>query len=250
LDSESDYIIYVDESGDHSLLNIDSFYPLFVLVFCIFKKTDYANLITPLFTHLKFEFFGHDLTVLHTREIRKSQNEFSILLNENTRLNFFNRLNDAMETIPFTIVASVIDKYELKSADTKLLNPYHVALEFCLENTRIFLEEEEQSRKKTHLIVEERGKEENRQLQTAFQTTVNETKQIMPLSLRFANKKTNVIGLQIADLVAYPIGRHLMNPDQPNRSYDILKKKLWKWPDIPAPKIYPEKRKTPVTTEV
>jgi hypothetical protein len=65
--------------------------------------------------------------------------------------------------------------------------------------------------------------------------------------MRFASKKTNVIGLQIADLVAHPIGRHLLLPNQNNRSFDILKKKLWKTDtDL---KIFPEKRKTPVTTE-
>lgn len=34
----SDYIVYVDESGDHSLDSINSEYPLFVLSFCIFRK--------------------------------------------------------------------------------------------------------------------------------------------------------------------------------------------------------------------
>jgi len=34
----SDYIVYVDESGDHGLENVDPNYPLFVLAFCIFKK--------------------------------------------------------------------------------------------------------------------------------------------------------------------------------------------------------------------
>ena len=34
----SDYIVYVDESGDHSLESINPEYPLFVLSFCIFLK--------------------------------------------------------------------------------------------------------------------------------------------------------------------------------------------------------------------
>jgi hypothetical protein len=43
----SDYIIYVDESGDHSLQVIDEQYPLFVLSFCIFRKVEYANIVGP-----------------------------------------------------------------------------------------------------------------------------------------------------------------------------------------------------------
>ena len=34
----SDYIVYVDESGDHSLINIDANYPVFVLAFGVFHK--------------------------------------------------------------------------------------------------------------------------------------------------------------------------------------------------------------------
>ena len=54
-------LIYVDESGDHSLKLIDPLYPVFVLVFCIFRKVDYVHIISPLFKDLKFRFFGHDL---------------------------------------------------------------------------------------------------------------------------------------------------------------------------------------------
>ena len=41
--SFGDYIIYADESGDHSLANINEQNPLFVLAFCVFKKTDYTS---------------------------------------------------------------------------------------------------------------------------------------------------------------------------------------------------------------
>ena len=43
----SDYIVYVDESGDHSLESINPEYPLFVLSFCIFRKDAYACTMTP-----------------------------------------------------------------------------------------------------------------------------------------------------------------------------------------------------------
>ena len=43
----SDFIMYVDESGDHSLSSIDPEYPLFVLSFCIFRKDEYVQRVTP-----------------------------------------------------------------------------------------------------------------------------------------------------------------------------------------------------------
>jgi hypothetical protein len=36
----SDYLVFVDESGDHGLDVIDAGYPVFVLAFCIVRKED------------------------------------------------------------------------------------------------------------------------------------------------------------------------------------------------------------------
>jgi hypothetical protein len=40
------------------------------------------------------------------------------------------------------------------------------------------------------------------------------------------SKQTNSAGLQLADMVARPIGRHLIDPTQSNRAFDTLEKKL------------------------
>ena len=61
----SNYVVYVDESGDHSLVSVDAAYPVFVLAFCVFKKSDYAQMVLPAVTQLKFKHFGHDQVVLH-----------------------------------------------------------------------------------------------------------------------------------------------------------------------------------------
>lgn len=37
-------------------------------------------------------------------------------------------------------------------------------------------------------------------------------------------------GLQFADLAAYPIARHVIDPVKPNPAYDILKKKFRRSP--------------------
>jgi hypothetical protein len=43
----------------------------------------------------------------------------------------------------------------------------------------------------------------------------------------FADKKTNSIGLQVADLIARPIGLQTLRPDQPNRAYEIIRPKVF-----------------------
>lgn len=34
----SDYLVFVDESGDHGLDTIDPGYPMFVLAFCVLRE--------------------------------------------------------------------------------------------------------------------------------------------------------------------------------------------------------------------
>ena len=47
------------------------------------------------------------------------------------------------------------------------------------------------------------------------------------LSIELIDKKANLPGLQIADLVSTPIGRHLLRPDIRNRAFDAVREKLW-----------------------
>lgn len=54
------YLVFVDESGDHGLETIDQGYPVFVLAFCIIKKTDYTGVLVPALQNFKFKHFGHN----------------------------------------------------------------------------------------------------------------------------------------------------------------------------------------------
>jgi hypothetical protein len=43
-----------------------------------------------------------------------------------------------------------------------------------------------------------------------------------------ADKRSNCCGLQLADLIARPIGRKLINADEQNRAFDIIQKKFYR----------------------
>jgi len=47
------------------------------------------------------------------------------------------------------------------------------------------------------------------------------------LTFTFKNKKENINGLQLADLVAYPIARYVIEPNRANPSFDILEPKIY-----------------------
>ncbi len=220
----SDYIVYVDESGDHGLASIDKTYPVFVLAFCVFRKDEYASEVTPAVQKFKFKYFGHDMVVLHEHEIRKSEGPFTILFNGSVRNNFFEDLNQIMTDVPMTIIASFIDKEEYRKQQGADHNLYDVALGSCLERLFDFLQKHEQHSSTTHVIFEARGKKEDDELELEFRRVCARDK--LPFDLVFAKKEINSCGLQVADLVARPIGRKYLNFAQPNRAFDILEKKL------------------------
>lgn len=49
----------------------------------------------------------------------------------------------------------------------------------------------------------------------------------LPFKLVIADKKTNSEGLQLADLVARPIGLSVLRPEQSNRAAQILESKFY-----------------------
>ena len=224
-----DYIVYVDESGDHNLVDFDPQYPRFVLAFCIFKIDHYVEHVVPVVQRLKFEFFGHDMVVLHERDIRQRQPPFEILMDESTRSSFMRRLDELISSSRFGIVATVIRKPDFRQRRGLDVSPYDVALEFGLERVFLQLQERGQVGRKTFVVFEGRGRNEDRELELAFRRILDTTKMrgmAQTLDFMCVDKKTNSSGLQIADLVARPIGIHDLRPGQDNHAWTVLEPKL------------------------
>lgn len=228
-----DYIVYVDESGDHGLISIDSEYPVFVLIFCIFQKQEYIDKIIPALARFKMKYWGHDEIVLHEHEIRKPKDEFAILFEKATREAFISELTQLIDSTSFTIIVSVIDKNKLASQYIRPENPYEISLGFGLERVYRYLADIGQSDRITPVIVERRGKKEDEELELCFRRIcdgANYLNKKLPYELVMIDKKANSTGLQIADLTARPIGIKTLRPDQSNRAYDIIARKLRKSP--------------------
>lgn len=221
----SDYVVYVDESGDHSLASIDATYPVFVLAFCVFHKRHYAEKIIPAVEKLKFNYFGHDSVVLHENEIRKQKGEFAFLSNRQVRVEFMEQLSSIMEASNFVLIACVVDKARVRRTDDTNSNPYDIGLGLCMEALRAFLAEKGQDDYKTHVVVECRGKKEDAALELEFRRLCDNRQ--LPFDVVFADKKTNLAGLQLADLVARPVGLNYIRPLQANQAFDMLKRKFF-----------------------
>ncbi len=231
----SDYIVYVDESGNASLKSIDPAFPVFALVFCIFRKEAYASEIVPAIQRFKFEHFGHDAVILHEHEIYRQHTPFRFLKEPTRRAVFLAELDRIVRAADFTVVAAVIDKAKLvRRHGRRGRDPYELALLFCMERTQAFLTEVGEVRRRTHIVVEQRGGGDDARLALAFRGIAsgdNHWGSPLDLELVLASKRINSAGLQLADLIARPIARHVVNPGQRNRAYDTISTKLRRGPD-------------------
>ncbi|MDP3295856.1 MAG: DUF3800 domain-containing protein [Nevskia sp.] len=231
--SFSDYLVFVDESGDHNLKTIDPQFPVFVLLFVIMRKADYVDQVCRDLQRFKLEFWGHDEVVLHEHEIRKPFGQFLFLLQKPLRERFLEGLNQLIQSLPATLVAVVIDKTALATRYRQPVNPYDYAMEAGLERVFTHLQSLRQQDRRTPVIVECRGRREDAELELAFRRVcdgANALRRSFPFDVVMATKASNSAGLQLADLMARPIALHQLRPEQQNRAYEIIESKLRRSP--------------------
>lgn len=232
----SDYIIYVDESGDASLKNIGKDYPVLSLAFCVFSKREYFDKIIPAFLKFKARYWGHGAIVLHEVEVRKTHaGEYAFLTNRERREAFLADLEALIDQTSFHIIASVIHKLRLKLKYLYPIDPYELAVLFGMERLFNWLIAKGETGKTVHVIFESRGKNEDDGLKFAFHRLASNFSEIKFIPL-FIPKAANETGLQVADLVARPIGLGVIRPQQPNRTHAIIKKKFIG----DSPRVFPE----------
>jgi len=230
----SDYLVFVDESGDHNLTQIDPQFPVFVLLFAIMYKSDYVDRVCPRLQRFKFRYWGHDEVVLHEHEIRKPHGDFLLLVQRSVRDQFLDDLSAQMRDLTATVVAVIIDKNRYVSRYHDPVNPYDYAMETGLERVFRHLDGLGQSAQKTSIVVETRGRREDRELELAFRRVCdgnNVLRRTFPFQLVMVPKASNSAGLQLTDLMARPVALHHLRPDQANRAYEIIETKLRRSPD-------------------
>ena len=226
-----DYLVFADESGDHSLTSIDRQYSVFVLAFEIILKEDYVQQVCPGLQKFKMQHWGHDEIVLHEHDIRKPREAFGFLQNSIKREAFLSGLNQIMASLPITIIAVIIDKpaFSAHHHGDENSGVYDFAMKKGLEAVHLYLSAKEQADLQTPVIVECRGRKEDKDLELSFRRFCDTTPKhssLLPFELVMVPKASNSAGLQLADLIARPIGLHQLRPNQANRSFEILQTKL------------------------
>lgn len=231
--NELTHYVFLDESGDHCLHKVDPQFPVFALAAVVVPIKYYHMNLDVEMDEFKRHYWGRTDIILHSRDIRKAMQDFNILQNPEVRSNFFYRLNALMGSLDYTIVASVIDKRLLCQQYSYPASPYYLTLVFIMERL-FFMFKSKGFRGK--LIAESRGPKPDAWLRQVYENCRNCGSRYVSATefcahlhpeLHFNTKAENINGLQLADLVAYPIARKVLNSTHQNRAYDVISSKLY-----------------------
>lgn len=229
------YYLFIDETGDHGLTTINPDFPMFLLCGILIAENAYENLKTS-FNTIKHGLWGNKEVIFHSRDIRKCEKEFMVLFDLDKKKWFYENLNSAISSLPFTIIASAIQKDTYIRQFGKLSNDvYELALSFIIERAVFFFDDIKLTNKKLNILIEKRGKKEDKKLEEHFQRLLSrgtgyvsaDRLTAYSLNIDFKHKKENINGLQLADLAAYPIARHVIEPKRANPAFELIESKIY-----------------------
>ena len=169
--------------------------------------------------------------VLHEHDIRKSRSgDYAFLSDKDKREQFLADIESLIRAADFDIIAEIWPKIRLPEET----NVYGLSLTICMVEFLRWLPARVHAPSIIHLIFESRGPKEDAELELAFRRVCDGTtkftagfaKTNLTFVLRFVKKSANSTGLQIADLIARPIGLNYLRPKQANRAFEAIKDKM------------------------
>lgn len=235
--SRTKYHLYIDECGDHNLERYDPNFPIFTLCGILVPEKN-LNALNNAFNNLKLHIFGTTEVIIHSVDLRKWKEAFSVLRDQQLREQFLQGIteilhrHDTYVIVSCTILKEQLNKFCVRGEENDV---YGLSLAYLLERSIFSVDNNEAPNPNISVIVEERGKKEDRKLLNYYNGLRNNgTKWVEADRFRshiskfsFKAKKDNIIGLQIADLIAYPITVHLLYPDRFNPAYEAFKHNIF-----------------------
>lgn len=227
--------LYLDESGDHNLEAIDPQYPVFVLGGVVLDDAYADEVAQPRLDQFKLDHFGTKSINLHTADIVRNRNGFERMKEPNFRQDFFIALNQLIEELDFKVIACGIRKSEhLSRYGLAALDPYFLSLNVLVER---FCFELGKVKDGGWIVAEKRGPELDRELDLAWLNLKIQGTKFMQASwiderisgLRLRGKDAGLVGLELADLMVSPIGRHIIGK-QTKEDFRIIERKFRRSP--------------------
>lgn len=230
----NNYVLYLDECGDQNLSSFDPQFPIFTLCGVVVSE-EQDNLLTDRINSLKRDIWNNTNIILHSRDIRKCQNGFEVLFDLEVKKRFLESVNAILGDDIYIIICCAILKEPYIRQYGKLNDVYGLSLSYIMERVVFYLDSAGKDNIELRTVIERRGKKEDKSLLNYYNQLLDRgtywvsgermRRYFKRFDMRW--KSENIVGLQVADLVAYPITRHVLNPNGVNLAYDVLKKNIY-----------------------
>lgn len=228
------YMLYLDECGDQNLSSFDPQFPIFTLCGIVVSEAQ-NRVLNEIINALKLEIWNNTNIILHSRDIRKCQNGFEVLFDLEIKKRFLESVNAILGDDLYVIISCAILKEPYIRQYGRLTDVYGLSLSYIMERVVFYLDSIREEDIELCTIIERRGKKEDMSLLSYYNQLLDKgtywvsnariRKYFKRFDMRW--KSENIVGLQVADLIAYPITRHVLNPDGVNLAYDVLKKNIY-----------------------
>lgn len=215
------YRLYIDESGDHVFKKLDSTNHRYLcLLGCWFRALEYRAFHAALEV-MKQEHLPHnpdEPIVLHREDLINRRGPFGVFREPGRREAFDNALLDVIAQAEFKFVAIVIDKKAvIDSYGATAAHPYHLAMGFMLQRYCGLLNHISRC---GDVMAESRGGREDRLLKDSYERSYQRGAWQQPSrffqealttrQLKLKAKKTNIAGLQLADILGHPVKQEVL----------------------------------------
>ncbi len=229
-------LVYIDETGDHNLQSIQDSYPIFGLGAILISEDEYEKLVNNI-RLIKDKFFGDNNFILHASELKRPVNKSSdvrnkIMLDPKIRSDFYKDFSKkVIEDIDFKIIACFVFKKEMVSKYKYPIDPYYFSYENLLNRIIKYGEGF------NYIYSEKRDIELDTELKSEHERLTKVGIHSFPghvvfnkTSLNIIDKRENVEGLQVIDLVLSALARDILGKSDKMIGNDldlvILKSKL------------------------
>lgn len=202
------YRMYVDEVGNPSTAHLEHSQNRYFSLSGVIVELANEPTIAREMNTLKLKYFGSDAIIMHRNEIETYSGVFQALRDEHLKAEFIGELISLLQTWDYTVMTVAMDKESLSRKQALARQPYHQCLAALIPEYALFLNSKES---RGDVMLEARGKGEDISLQAEFarmwQRTIKGITYRDVLTSKHPKirpKSHNEIGLQFADLLAYP----------------------------------------------
>ncbi len=219
---ELKYRIYIDEVGNNDLGNSGNDNHRYLCLTGVVFNLDYVKTtLTPDIEALKSKYFDShpdEPVILHRKEMINKKHPFKILAHPKVEEKFNEEFLALLDKWEFKTITVLIDKLEhQKKYSTWRYDPYHYCMAIIFERFHLRLIEANIT---GDMMFESRGGKEDMRLKESYSKIFSRgTEWIDPKSiektitskeLKIKPKSANISGLQVADLLAYPLYRYAL----------------------------------------